>query len=73
MIERGNRYDHSLMHHDFQACRVRVGDQWTKIDYSEQARESMKPLVHSRETDSIEIPTNSYLDDMPPMMFIKGT
>ena len=71
LIERGIRYDHSLMHHDFQPYRVRVGDQWTKIDYSKQAREWMKPLVRGRETDLIEIPANWYLDDLPPMMFIK--
>jgi peptidoglycan/xylan/chitin deacetylase (PgdA/CDA1 family) len=71
LIERGIRYDHSLMHHDFQPYRVRVGDQWTKIDYSKQAGEWMKPLVRGRETDLIEIPANWYLDDLPPMMFIK--
>lgn len=71
LIERGIRYDHSLMHHDFQPYRVRVGDQWTRIDYNKQAREWMKPLVRGRETDLIEIPANWYLDDLPPMMFIK--
>jgi peptidoglycan/xylan/chitin deacetylase (PgdA/CDA1 family) len=71
LIERGIRYDHSLMHHDFQPYRVRVGDQWTRIDYSKQAHEWMKPLVRGRETDLIEIPANWYLDDLPPMMFIK--
>lgn len=71
LIERGIRYDHSLMHHDFQPYRVRVGDQWTRIDYNKQAREWMKPLVRGRETELIEIPANWYLDDLPPMMFIK--
>jgi peptidoglycan/xylan/chitin deacetylase (PgdA/CDA1 family) len=71
LIERGIRYDHSLMHHDFQPYRVRVGDRWTKIDYSKPAAEWMKPLVRGRETDLIEIPANWYLDDLPPMMFIK--
>jgi peptidoglycan-N-acetylglucosamine deacetylase len=71
LIERGIMYDHSLMHHDFQPYRVRVGDSWTKIDYSKDAREWMKPLVRGRETDLIEIPANWYLDDLPPMMFIK--
>jgi peptidoglycan/xylan/chitin deacetylase (PgdA/CDA1 family) len=71
LIERGIMYDHSLMHHDFQPYRVRVGDQWTKIDYSKRAGEWMKPLVRGRETDLIEIPANWYLDDLPPMMFIK--
>jgi peptidoglycan/xylan/chitin deacetylase (PgdA/CDA1 family) len=31
----------------------------------------MKPLVRGEETDLIEIPANWYLDDLPPMMFIK--
>jgi peptidoglycan/xylan/chitin deacetylase (PgdA/CDA1 family) len=71
LIERGILYDHSLMHHDFQPYRVRVGDSWTKIDYSKDARDWMKPLVRGRETNLIEIPANWYLDDLPPMMFIK--
>ena len=32
----------------------------------------MKPLVLSQETDLVEIPANWYLDDLPPMMFIKA-
>jgi peptidoglycan/xylan/chitin deacetylase (PgdA/CDA1 family) len=71
LIERGILYDHSLMHHDFQPYRVRVGDSWTRIDYRKDARDWMKPLVRGRETDLIEIPANWYLDDLPPMMFIK--
>ena len=71
LIERGILYDHSLMHHDFQPYRVRVGDAWTRIDYSKDARDWMKPLVRGRETNLIEIPANWYLDDLPPMMFIK--
>jgi peptidoglycan-N-acetylglucosamine deacetylase len=31
----------------------------------------MQPLVRGRETGLIEIPANWYLDDLPPMMFIK--
>ena len=31
----------------------------------------MKPLVRGHETDLVEIPANWYLDDLPPMMFIK--
>jgi peptidoglycan/xylan/chitin deacetylase (PgdA/CDA1 family) len=71
LIERGILYDHSLMHHDFEPYRVRVGDSWTKIDYRKDARDWMKPLLRGRETDLIEIPANWYLDDLPPMMFIK--
>ena len=32
----------------------------------------MKPLVRGRETELIEIPASWYLDDLPPMMFIKA-
>ena len=51
---------------------MRVGDSWTKIDYSKKAEEWMKPLVRGEETDLIEIPASWYLDDLPPMMFIKA-
>ena len=34
LLEKGIKYDHSLMHHDFEPYYVRVGDSWTKIDYS---------------------------------------
>ena len=33
----------------------------------------MKPLVRGEETDLVEIPASWYLDDLPPMMFIKGS
>jgi peptidoglycan-N-acetylglucosamine deacetylase len=71
LIKKGIKYDHSLMHHDFQPYYVRVGDSWTKIDYSKKPEAWMKPLVRGRETDLIEIPASWYLDDLPPMMFIK--
>ncbi|MFG6136424.1 polysaccharide deacetylase family protein [Halomonas sp. B23F22_10] len=71
LLERGIKYDHSLMHNDFHPYYVRVGDSWTKIDYSKSAEEWMKPLERGEETDLIEIPANWYLDDLPPMMFIK--
>jgi peptidoglycan/xylan/chitin deacetylase (PgdA/CDA1 family) len=50
---------------------VRVGDSWTKIDYSKKPESWMKPLVRGHETDLIEIPGSWHLDDLPPMMFIK--
>ena len=73
LLERGITYDHSLMHNDFTPYRVRVGDSWTKIDYSRPAHEWMKPLVRGEETDLVEIPANWYLDDLPPMMFVKAS
>ena len=51
---------------------MRVGDSWTKIDYAKEAKEWMVPLQRGAETDLIEIPASWYLDDLPPMMFIKG-
>ncbi|HEE6694716.1 TPA: polysaccharide deacetylase [Campylobacter coli] len=71
LLKHGIKYDHSLMHNDFTPYYVRVGDKWTKIDYSKDAKEWIKPLVRGQETDLIEIPANWYLDDLPPMMFIK--
>lgn len=71
LLSRGIKYDHSLMHKDFQPYYVRVGDKWTKIDYSKHPDTWMKPLVRGEETDLIEIPASWYLDDLPPMMFIK--
>ncbi|MEU7887982.1 polysaccharide deacetylase [Microbispora bryophytorum] len=71
LLERGITYDHSLMHRDFEPYYVRVGDTWSTIDYGRDAREWMKPLVRGEETDLVEIPASWYLDDLPPMMFIK--
>jgi peptidoglycan/xylan/chitin deacetylase (PgdA/CDA1 family) len=74
LLERGIKYDHSLMHRDFEPYYVRVGDSWTPIDYSApSAHDWMKPLVRGAETDLVEIPANWYLDDLPPMMFIKSS
>jgi peptidoglycan-N-acetylglucosamine deacetylase len=71
LLKKGIKYDHSLMHNDFTPYYVRVGDTWTKIDYSAKPSDWMKPLERGGETDLIEIPANWYLDDLPPMMFIK--
>ena len=71
LLKKGIKYDHSLMHNDFSPYYVRVGDKWTKIDYAGKPSDWMKPLERGEETDLIEIPANWYLDDLPPMMFIK--
>ena len=74
LLERGIKYDHSLMHRDFEPYYVRVGDSWTPIDYAApSAHDWMKPLVRGDETNLVEIPANWYLDDLPPMMFIKAS
>lgn len=71
LLKRGIIYDHSLMHRDFEPYFVRDNDSWTKIDYSKDAAEWMKPLIRGSETRLVEIPASWYLDDLPPMMFIK--
>ena len=71
LLKKGIKYDHSLMHNDFHPYYVRVGDSWTKIDYSKHPDAWMKPLQRGQETDLVEIPANWYLDDLPPMMFVK--
>ena len=72
LLRKGIKYDHSLMNDDFHPFYVRVGDSWTPIDYSKHPDEWMRPLVRGEETDLVEIPASWYLDDLPPMMFIKG-
>ncbi|MBV8987389.1 MAG: polysaccharide deacetylase [Solirubrobacterales bacterium] len=73
LLDRGIKYDHSLMHRDLTPYYIRVGDSWTKIDYSQPAGSWMKPLERGEETELVEIPASWYLDDLPPMMFIKGS
>jgi peptidoglycan-N-acetylglucosamine deacetylase len=73
LLKYGFTYDHSMALHDFLPFFARVGDSWTKIDYSREAREWMKPLVRGKEIDLVEISANWYLDDLPPMMFIKSS
>ena len=71
LLSNGIKYDHSLMHKDFECYYVRVGDRWTKIDFSQPADAWMQALERGQETGLVEIPANWYLDDLPPMMFIK--
>ncbi|MGD9812269.1 MAG: polysaccharide deacetylase [Sphingobium sp.] len=71
LMARGIKYDSSMMHHDHECYRLRASDTWTPIDYSQSADTWMKPLKRGRETALIEIPASWYLDDLPPMMFIK--
>jgi peptidoglycan/xylan/chitin deacetylase (PgdA/CDA1 family) len=72
LLKKGIKYDHSLMHNDYQPYYARVGDEWTKIDYSQHPSAWMKPLTRGQETDLVEVPASWYLDDLPPMMFIKA-
>lgn len=63
-----NETDHSFSHHDCQCYYLRIGDEWTKIDYDKKAEEWMKPLERGNMTGLVEIPANWYLDDLPPMV-----
>lgn len=71
LLKHGIKYDHSLMNEDFHCHRVRVGDSWKLIDYSAKAETWMEPLKRGQESPLIEIPASWYLDDLPPMMFMK--
>ena len=72
LLAHGFTYDHSQGFNDFTPFYARVGDTWTKIDYSKDAAEWMKPLIRGEEIDLVEIGANWYMDDLPPMMFIKN-
>lgn len=69
----GFTYDHGQGLHDFMPFYARIGDTWTNIDYSKPASGWMKPLVRGEVIDLVEIGANWYMDDLPPMMFIKGS
>ncbi|MCJ1382105.1 hypothetical protein MMC17_005217 [Xylographa soralifera] len=71
MLKYGIEYDHSFSHQDCHPYWLRTGDTITKIDYSKDPSHWMHPLVPGPQTALVEIPANWYLDDLPPMMFIK--
>jgi peptidoglycan/xylan/chitin deacetylase (PgdA/CDA1 family) len=71
LLKYGFQYDHSQAFNDFLPFYSRIGDTWTKIDLSKEAETWMKPLKRGRVIDLVEIGANWYLDDLPPMMFIK--
>jgi peptidoglycan/xylan/chitin deacetylase (PgdA/CDA1 family) len=73
LLANGFTYDHSQAYNDFLPFYARVGDSWTNIDYSKEADDWMKPLVRGTTIDLVEIGANWYLDDLPPMMFIKNS
>jgi len=71
MLRYGLEYDHSFSHHDCQCYWLRTGDKWIPIDYKKHPENWMKPLEGGQMTGLVEIPASWYLDDLPPMMFIK--
>ena len=72
LLKYGFDYDHSQGYRDFLPFYARVGDTWNVIDYSKRAADWMHPLKHGHEIDLVGIAANWYVDDLPPMMFIKG-
>jgi peptidoglycan/xylan/chitin deacetylase (PgdA/CDA1 family) len=73
LLKYGFAYDHSQAYRDLVPFYARTGDQWTTIDYAKPAGEWMKPLRRGSEIDLVEIGANWYLDDLPPMLFIKAS
>jgi peptidoglycan/xylan/chitin deacetylase (PgdA/CDA1 family) len=73
LLENGIQYDRTQVLHDFQPFYTRTGDTWTKIDYSKTAAEWMKPVERGTEIDLVSLAFNWYLDDLPPMMFVKSS
>ena len=64
-------YDHSLMEDDHSPYYLRRDDKWHKIDYSQPAETWMKPWEGGPITKLLEIPCSWYLDDAPPVMFVR--
>jgi peptidoglycan/xylan/chitin deacetylase (PgdA/CDA1 family) len=73
LLENGFEYDRTQVLHDFQPFYARTGDTWTKIDYTKPAAEWMKPLERGTEIPLVSLAFNWYLDDLPPMMFVKSS
>jgi peptidoglycan-N-acetylglucosamine deacetylase len=71
LLKYGFKYDHSQGYRDFQPFYAKIGDSWNLIDYSKTAKEWMKPMIHGKEIDLVEVGANWYVDDLPPMMFMK--
>jgi peptidoglycan/xylan/chitin deacetylase (PgdA/CDA1 family) len=71
LSEFGFSYDHSQNYNDFLPFYARVGDRWITPDYSKPAETWMHPLERGPAIDLVEFCGNWYLDDLPPMMFIK--
>jgi peptidoglycan-N-acetylglucosamine deacetylase len=72
LIEAGIEYDHSMMHNDFHPYFLPTYERWTPIDTSGPASSWMRPLERGPASELVEIPASWYLDDLPPMMFIKN-
>lgn len=72
LFERGISYDSSMMEDDYHPHYLRVGDSWSKINYSGKAEDWMHPWKAGKPVDLVEIPCSWHLDDAPPTMFVKA-
>ena len=72
LLERGIKYDASLMEDDYHPHWLRTGDSWSKIDYSREPETWMKPWKAGTDVELVEIPPSWHLDDAPPTMFVKA-
>lgn len=73
LLKYGIEYDHSFSHHDCLCYWLRTGDSWVPINYEKKADTWMTPLKPGKNTGVVEIPSNWYLDDLPPMLFVKAS
>ncbi len=73
LVESGFVYDHSQSYRDFEVHYARRADRWTNIDYDKPAESWMQPLRRGPASPLVEIGANWYVDDLPPMMFIKAS
>lgn len=71
LMDRGIKYDHSQMHTDFTPYWTRVGEKWKLIDYSKHPKHWMEPMEFGYTVPIVQIPGSWYLDDLPPLMFMK--
>ena len=72
LMKNGFTYDHSQVHDDFTPSTREWATAGPRSTTRKTAEEWMKPLVRGKEIDLVEIGANWYLDDLPPMMFIKN-
>jgi len=71
LLEYGFSYDKSQGYHDFLPFYSRRGDSWTSVDYDKRAEEWMVPMQQGTLVDLVNFGANWYIDDLPPLMFIK--
>jgi peptidoglycan-N-acetylglucosamine deacetylase len=71
LLSREFTHDFTMQEEDFHPYYARIGDSWTKIDYSKKAADWMKPWKPGKEVDLVEIPLSWHLNDAFPTTFVK--